>query len=95
MPVPRLSKRTSREKAASRPQKVGQPRFFPGELYMRDEARHQNQVGGGLTNHLIRDADPTALRILRRPLHHSALQPRSAQPPDSITVEPETAQGTG
>ena len=95
MPVPRLSNMIKPRERGQPAQKVGQPRFLPGHLHMRDEARHQDQVGGSLTNHLVGDADPTALRILRRPLHHSALQPRSAQPPDSITVEPETAQGTG
>ena len=75
-------------------QKMGQPRFLPGHLHMRDEPRHQNQVGGSVTNNLIRDADPTALRVPRLTLHHSALQPRSARPATPTTVEPDTLNGT-
>ena len=58
MPVPRLSNTISRENDGQPAQEVGQPRFLPGHLHMRDEARHQDQVGGPVTDNLIGDADP-------------------------------------
>ena len=57
---------------------MSQPRFLPGHLQMRDEARHQNQVDGALAHHLIGNADPTGLRVLRLPLHRP--KPPTATP---------------
>ena len=84
-----------RENAASLPRKWASRGSSQASSTCETKPGTKNQVGGPVTNHLIRDADPTALRVLRRPLHHSALQPRSAQPRDPITVEPETPKGTG
>ena len=76
-------------------QEMGQPRLLPGHLHMRDEARHQDQVDRAVADHLVGDADRTALRVLRLRSGHADTVPRRSEwlNPDVTSEAPERLGG--
>ena len=62
-PVPRLSKRITRLKAASRLHPVAVERILPGEVHVRDPARDDDEVERSVADDLVGNADVAALGV--------------------------------
>src|ERR1700694_2827095 len=62
-PVPRLSKRISRENRGQPAEKASVLGDLPGHFYIRDPARNPNKVERATADDLVRDVDVTAFGL--------------------------------